>query len=75
MNVADPNRRHPRTKGGQLRVDKLALREIRGRTITGDVTRHIVVNSLENNLLLNYDPYATLGGAPQQSGSLNPVAV
>jgi peptide/nickel transport system substrate-binding protein len=43
-------------------VDKAALRDIRGGPLAGEITGHIVVNSLENNLLVDYDPYGSPGG-------------
>jgi peptide/nickel transport system substrate-binding protein len=43
-------------------VDKDRLRDLRGGPVVGEITGHAVLNSLENNLLLNYDPYATPGG-------------
>jgi peptide/nickel transport system substrate-binding protein len=42
-------------------IDKAALRDLRGGEITGEITGHIALNSLENNLLVDYDPYATDG--------------
>lgn len=40
-----------------------AFLDIHGGRAIGEVTGHIILNSLENNLLLNYDPYATPGSA------------
>jgi peptide/nickel transport system substrate-binding protein len=42
-----------------LVIDKAALIELAGGPATGDVAGHLVLNSLEDNLLLSYDPYAT----------------
>jgi ABC-type transport system substrate-binding protein len=42
-------------------IDKVALRDLRGGEIVGEITGHIALNSLENNLLVDYDPYATDG--------------
>jgi ABC-type transport system substrate-binding protein len=42
-------------------IDKRALRDLRGGEIAGGITGHIALNSLENNLLLDYDPYGTDG--------------
>lgn len=46
-------------------VDKSSLIDITGRTAanSGSAATHIILDSMENNLLLNYDPYATPGGA------------
>lgn len=44
-----------------LIIDKAALIELAGGPQTGDVAGHLVLNSLEDNLLLSYDPYATPG--------------
>ena len=35
------------------------MRQLRGGPTTGEIAGHIMVNSLENNLLRDYDPYAT----------------
>jgi peptide/nickel transport system substrate-binding protein len=43
-------------------IDKTALRDLRGGEVVGEITGHIALNSLENNLLVDYDPYATDGG-------------
>jgi peptide/nickel transport system substrate-binding protein len=45
-------------------LDKAALRERRGGRFVGEIIGHIALNSLERNLLLNYDPY----GSPGQAG-------
>jgi peptide/nickel transport system substrate-binding protein len=42
-------------------VDKAALLDLWGGPTAGDIIGHIVLNSLENNLLLGYDPYRTPG--------------
>ena len=67
MNVALPpfDDIHVR-KAMNFVIDKSALRDLRGGPITGAITGHLVLNSLENNLLVGYDPYAT----PQGRGSL-----
>ena len=39
--------------------DKQGMRQLRGGPTTGEIAGHIMVNSLENNLLKDYDPYAT----------------
>jgi peptide/nickel transport system substrate-binding protein len=43
-------------------IDKDALRELRGGPAFGDIAGHIIVDSLEGNLLKDYDPYATPNG-------------
>jgi peptide/nickel transport system substrate-binding protein len=50
-------------KAMNLVLNKARLQEIRGGPTSADVIGHIALNSLENNLLLNYDPYATPGSA------------
>jgi peptide/nickel transport system substrate-binding protein len=40
-------------------IDKERLRELAGGELVASPAGHIALNSLENNLLLNYDPYAT----------------
>jgi peptide/nickel transport system substrate-binding protein len=47
-------------------VDKDGMRQLRGGPTTGSIAGHIIVDSLENNLLLDYDPYAT----PDSKGDL-----
>lgn len=42
-------------------IDKAALRDLRGGEVAGEIAGHIALNSLENNLLVDYDPYATEG--------------
>jgi peptide/nickel transport system substrate-binding protein len=42
-------------------VDKQALIDASGGADNGQAIGHIALNSLENNLLLSYDPYATPG--------------
>ena len=48
-------------KALNLVVDKSALRDLAGGALAGSITGHIVLDSLTNNLLLDYDPYATPG--------------
>jgi peptide/nickel transport system substrate-binding protein len=40
-------------------VDKRRLQQLAGGSIVAQIAGHLSPNSLENNLLLNYDPYAT----------------
>ena len=40
-------------------LDKNGMRQLRGGPSTGAFAGHIMVDSLENNLLVDYDPYAT----------------
>jgi peptide/nickel transport system substrate-binding protein len=47
-------------------IDKNGLRQLRGGAAFGDIAGHIIVNSLEGNQLLSYDPYAT----PNAAGDL-----
>jgi peptide/nickel transport system substrate-binding protein len=50
-------------KAANLVIDKARLIELAGGRWTGEVAGHIVLNSLEENLLLTYDPYRTPGSA------------
>lgn len=43
-------------------IDKARLLELAGGPQSGEVTGHLVIDSLEDNLLLAYDPYRTAGG-------------
>ena len=43
-------------------IDKAGMRQLRGGPLTGDLAGHIMVNSLLNNELVDYDPYATPNG-------------
>jgi peptide/nickel transport system substrate-binding protein len=44
--------------------DKQGFRQLRGGPSVGEIGTHIMVNSLENNILADYDPYQT----PNASG-------
>ena len=44
-------------------LDKSGMRQLRGGATTGEIAGHIMVNSLENDILKTYDPYATPNGA------------
>jgi peptide/nickel transport system substrate-binding protein len=67
MNLAEPpfDDIHVR-KAVNFIIDKNQLRVARGGPAFGDIAGHIIVDSLENNLLKDYDPYAT----PNGKGSL-----
>jgi peptide/nickel transport system substrate-binding protein len=43
--------------------DKQGFRQLRGGETVGELSGHIFVNSLENNILADYDPYQTPNGA------------
>ena len=43
--------------------DKQGFRQLRGGPTTGELAGHIFVDTLENNLLQTYDPYATANGS------------
>ena len=44
-------------------LDKQGMRQLRGGASTGEIAGHIMVDSLENNILKTYDPYATPNSA------------
>jgi peptide/nickel transport system substrate-binding protein len=46
-----------------LALDKAGMRTFRGGESVGEIAGHIMVNSLQNNLLADYDPYATPNSA------------
>ncbi|HZA20436.1 MAG TPA: ABC transporter substrate-binding protein [Actinomycetota bacterium] len=46
--------------------DKQGWRQLRGGPSTGEIAGHTFVNSLQNNILADYDPYAT----PNASGDI-----
>jgi peptide/nickel transport system substrate-binding protein len=48
-------------KALNLVIDKAALRDLAGGPLAGRIAGHIVPDSLTSNLLLDYDPYVTLG--------------
>jgi peptide/nickel transport system substrate-binding protein len=52
-------------------IDKNQLRVARGGPAFGDIAGHIIVDSLENNLLKNYDPYATPNGKGSVQDAMN----
>ena len=45
------------------------MRTLRGGESPGEIAGHIMVNSFENNLLADYDPYAT----PNAAGDMTPA--
>jgi peptide/nickel transport system substrate-binding protein len=63
MNLASPpfDDVHVR-KALNLALDKEGFRQLRGGPLFGDLAGHIMVNSLQGNLLEGYDPYATPNG-------------
>jgi peptide/nickel transport system substrate-binding protein len=54
-------------KAFNLALDKAGMRTLRGGESVGEIAGHIMVNSLENNILQDYDPYAT----PNSGGDIN----
>ena len=50
-------------------LDKQGFRQVRGGETTAQIAGHIWVNSLQNNLLADYDPYASpnSAGDPQKA--------
>ena len=65
MNILEPpfDDVHVR-KAMNLAIDKQGLRTLLGGELKGDLTGHIMPNSLEGQLLVDYDPYAT----PESAG-------
>jgi peptide/nickel transport system substrate-binding protein len=58
MNVAAPPFDDVQVRRAiNLALDKQALRELAGGATAGTVATHVAPDSLEGNLLLNYDPY------------------
>ena len=64
MNLAQPpfDDIHVR-KAVNLVLDKDGMRKLRGGASVGEIAGHIWVDSLENNILKDYDPYATPNSA------------
>jgi len=54
-------------KAFNLALDKAGMRTLRGGDSVGEIAGHIMVNSLENNLLADYDPYPS----PNSAGDIN----
>jgi peptide/nickel transport system substrate-binding protein len=50
-------------KAFNLALDKAGMRTLRGGESVGEIAGHIMVNSLQDNLLVDYDPYATPNSA------------
>ena len=48
-------------KAINLAIDKARILELAGGPEIGDVAGHLILDSLEDNLLLEYDPYRTAG--------------
>lgn len=67
MNLAEPpfDDIHVR-KAVNLAIDKESMRRIRGGPIVGEIANHIFVDSLLNNLLVDYNPYPT----PDNAGDI-----
>jgi peptide/nickel transport system substrate-binding protein len=55
-------------------LDKQGFRQVRGGETTGQIAGHIWVNSLENNLLADYNPYATPNDAGDQQKAMDEMA-
>lgn len=54
-------------KAVNLAIDKDSMRRIRGGPDTGEIAGHVFVDSLLNNLLVDYDPYET----PDSQGDID----
>jgi peptide/nickel transport system substrate-binding protein len=68
FNIAEPpfDDVHVR-KAVNWAFDKQGWRQLRGGPSTGEIAGHIFVNSLQDNILAPYDPYAT----PNASGDID----
>ena len=55
-------------KAVNFAFDKAGMRTFRGGESVGEIAGHIMVNSLEDNLLADYDPYATPNSAGDVDG-------
>ena len=64
MNLANPpfDDVHVR-RAVNYAIDKEGLRQLRGGPLFGELAGHIMVDSLQDNLLAGFDPYATDDGA------------
>ena len=63
FNMAIPPFDDVHVKALNLALDKAGMRTFRGGESVGEIAGHIMVNSLEDNLLADYDPYATPNSA------------
>jgi peptide/nickel transport system substrate-binding protein len=50
-------------KAFNLALDKAGMRTLRGGESVGEISGHIMVNSLQDDILADYDPYATPNSA------------
>jgi ABC-type transport system substrate-binding protein len=48
-------------------MDKDGMRQLRGGPSVGEIAGHNIINTLENNILVDYDPYAT----PDSAGDIS----
>ncbi|CAN5701594.1 ABC transporter substrate-binding protein [soil metagenome] len=64
MNLANPpfDDVHVR-RAVNYAIDKEGLRQLRGGPLFGELAGHIMVDSLQNNLLVDFDAYASENGA------------
>ncbi len=63
MNLASPPFDDPNVRTAlNYAIDKAGLRQLRGGSLFGEIAGHIMVDSLQDNLLKDYDPYATPDG-------------
>jgi peptide/nickel transport system substrate-binding protein len=61
-------------KAFNLALDKAGMRTFRGGESVGEIAGHIMVNSLQDNLLADYDPYATPNSAGDVTAAQAEVA-
>jgi peptide/nickel transport system substrate-binding protein len=54
--------------------DKQGFRQLRGGPSVGELAGHIFVNSLQNNILADYDPYGTPNGSGDPQAAADEMA-
>jgi peptide/nickel transport system substrate-binding protein len=76
MNIAEPpfDDVHVR-KAANLVIDKTAIQDVLGGPVSADVMGHVFLNSMENNLLVDYDPYSTPASAGNVAAAKKEMAL
>ena len=62
-------------KAFNLALDKEGMRTVRGGESVGEIAGHIMVNALEDNILADYDPYATPNSAGDVTAAQAEIAL